>query len=62
MYGVKTKSTVSKINKIAREYRCMFDRVHIDFLGPVSGKMFFVLIDTHSKWPKVGEMSKMDTK
>ena len=25
-------------------------RLHLDFAGPVKGKMFLILIDTHSKW------------
>ena len=29
-------------------------RVHVDFAGPVSGKM---LMDAHSKWPEVYEMT-----
>lgn len=34
-----------------------WQRVHIDFAGPFQGKMFFVAIDAHSKWPEVYEMS-----
>ena len=30
-------------------------RVHVDFAGPSFGKMF--LMDTHSKWPEVYEMT-----
>ena len=33
-----------------------WQRVHIDFAGPPKGRMFFVLVDAHSKWPKVVEM------
>ena len=25
-------------------------RVHLDYAGPVGGKMFLVIIDAHSKW------------
>ena len=32
-------------------------RVHVDFAGPFLGKMFFILVDTHSKWPEVVMMS-----
>ena len=28
-------------------------RVHIDFAGPFKGKMFFIIVDAHSKWPEV---------
>ena len=24
---------------------------HVDFAGPVKGRMFMVVIDAHSKWP-----------
>lgn len=36
-----------------------WQRLHIDFAGPFLGKMllFFVLVDAHSKWPEVIEMS-----
>ena len=30
-----------------------WERVHIDFAGPVSGKMLLVLTDAHLKWPEV---------
>ena len=31
-------------------------RVHVDFAGPFQGKMYFVMVDAHSKWPEVFEM------
>ena len=30
--------------------------MHIDFAGPFKGRMFFLLIDAHSKWPEIHEM------
>ncbi|XP_046753055.1 uncharacterized protein K02A2.6-like [Diprion similis] len=33
-----------------------FERVHIDYLGPYQGKMYLLIIDSHSKWPEVLEM------
>ena len=33
-----------------------WQRVHIDFAGPLKGRMFSVLVDAHSKWPEVVEM------
>ena len=36
-------------------------RVHIDFAGPVEGKMFLVVVDAYSKWPEVMEMSSTTT-
>jgi hypothetical protein len=32
-------------------------RIHIDFAGPFLGKSFLVVVDAHSKWPEVFEMS-----
>ena len=29
----------------------------MDFAGPFLGKMYLVVVDSHSKWPKVFEMS-----
>ena len=28
-------------------------RIHVDYAGPVMGKMLLVVVDTHSKWPEV---------
>ena len=30
-----------------------WERIHVDFLGPFLGKMFFLVTDAHSKWPEV---------
>ena len=27
-----------------------WDRVHIDFCGPIDGVMFLIVVDAHSKW------------
>ena len=32
-------------------------RIHIDFAGPFLGKMFLIIVDAHSKWPEVVQMS-----
>ena len=32
-------------------------RIHVDFAGPFPGKMFFIVVDAHSKWPEVIVMS-----
>ena len=29
-----------------------WQRIHMDFAGPVMGKMLFVVVDAHSKWPE----------
>ena len=34
-----------------------WSRIHIDFAGPMLGKMFLVVIDAHSKWLEVIPMS-----
>lgn len=33
-----------------------WQRVHVDFAGPVNGKSYLVLIDAYSKWPEVAIM------
>ena len=33
-----------------------WERVHIDFAEPFLDRMFFVLVDAHSKWPEIVEM------
>ena len=35
-----------------------WQRFHLDFAGPFFGKMFFISVDAHSKWPEVIEMKK----
>ena len=35
---------------------CPWMRLHVDFAGPMDGKMFLVVIDSHSKWIKVFPM------
>ena len=34
-----------------------WERVHVDFLGPFLGKMIFVAVDAHSKWPEAQIMT-----
>lgn len=33
-----------------------WQRVHIDYAGPVEGKMLLIVVDAHSKWPEVVSM------
>ncbi|XP_060780909.1 uncharacterized protein K02A2.6-like [Neoarius graeffei] len=33
-----------------------WQRVHVDFVGPVEGQMLLVAVDAHSKWPEVAVM------
>ena len=34
-----------------------WERIHIDFAGPFMGRMFFIAVDAHSKWPEVHVMN-----
>ena len=34
-----------------------WQRIHVDFAGPVEKRMFMVVVDSHSKWPEVIEMT-----
>ncbi|XP_054711181.1 uncharacterized protein K02A2.6-like [Uloborus diversus] len=34
-----------------------WQRIHVDFFGPLYGKKYMVLIDAHSKWAEVAPMS-----
>ena len=38
-----------------------WQRIHVDFAGPFLGRMFVVIVDAHSKWPEVYEMSSTST-
>ena len=38
-----------------------WQRIHIDFAGPFLGTMFLIVIDTHSKWMEVINMSSTTT-
>ena len=34
-----------------------WQRLHMDFAEPFQGKMYFIIVDAHSKWPEVFEMT-----
>ena len=34
-----------------------WQRIHVNFAGPIIGSIFLVVVDAHSKWPEVYEMS-----
>jgi len=36
---------------------CPWTRLHIYFAGPMEGKMFLIIIDSHSKWIEVFPMT-----
>jgi len=33
-----------------------WQRIHIDFAGPMNGHSYLIVVDAHSKWPEVIEM------
>ena len=40
---------------------CPWMRIHVDFAGPFQGSMFFVIVDSHSKWLEVIPMTSTST-
>ncbi len=38
-----------------------WSRVHIDFAGPISGSMYFVVVDAYSKYPEVVKMNNISS-
>ena len=38
-----------------------WQRIHIDFASPMDGHMYFLVIDSHSKWPEIYEMTSTST-
>ena len=38
-----------------------WSRIHIDFAGPFNAKSHFIIVDAHSKWPDVFEMTSTTT-
>ena len=38
-----------------------WQRVHIDFAGPINGQSFLLVVDAFSKWPEVFPMQSTDT-
>ncbi|XP_044747447.1 uncharacterized protein K02A2.6-like [Coccinella septempunctata] len=39
----------------------VWERLHIDYLGPIAGKYYLIILDAHSKWPEVFETSSTNT-
>ncbi|XP_031349119.1 uncharacterized protein K02A2.6-like isoform X1 [Photinus pyralis] len=39
-----------------KQAKQVFERIHVDFFGPVRNKMFLVVLDACSRWPEVIEM------
>ena len=40
---------------------CAWERIHIDFAGPMEGMMFLIVVDAFSKWPEVVQMRTSTT-
>lgn len=56
----KYQSLKKVLTKWPRTYKC-FDRIHIDYTGPIVNKMFLVISDSFSKWPEIFKVKKADT-
>ncbi|XP_021347324.1 uncharacterized protein K02A2.6-like [Mizuhopecten yessoensis] len=54
--NVKHAPPAAQIHQWEWPYR-PWSRLHIDFAGPFLGSMFFVVVDTNSKWPEVVQMN-----
>lgn len=39
----------------------VFERIHLDYLGPFQGKMFLVVVDARSKWLECVEVANLST-
>ncbi|XP_059621313.1 uncharacterized protein K02A2.6-like [Phlebotomus argentipes] len=46
---------------IWEEEKEAFERVHVDYAGPVQGKYLLILVDAYSKWPEVKVCGNMST-
>ena len=53
--AIKSKPAVAPLHPWLWPSR-PWQRIHVDFAGPFKGKMFFIVVDGHSKWPEVIEM------
>ena len=38
-----------------------WQRIYVDYAGPFKGRMFLVVVNAHSKWPEVQEVSSATT-
>lgn len=38
-----------------------WSRLHVDFAGPLKGRVFLIVVDSHSKWLEVTQMSSMSS-
>ena len=59
---MQTQSNPRKVPIHPWEWPCKpWQRIHIDFAGPMLDKQFLVIVDAHSKWPEVFPMNKTTT-
>ena len=56
------KSPTKTINHHWEEPEKNFERIHIDYAGPMNGRKFFlVLVDAKSKWPEIRVINQAPT-
>ncbi|KAL7293237.1 hypothetical protein TKK_0013377 [Trichogramma kaykai] len=58
--AVATNPNKSVLMKYERCSKAL-ERVHCDFLGPLYGKTYFIIMDAYSKWPEVYYMNNITT-
>ena len=51
--------TVRNSQSVAPLYPWLW--IHVDFAGPINGKIFLLVVDAHSKWPEIIEMPSTTT-
>lgn len=55
---LSVRQSPNKCNLHVWEYpKNVWERVHVDFLGPINNKLYLVIVDAHSKWLEVEEVS-----
>ena len=50
IFGADSSPTVLHLWEWSRQ---PWSRIHVDYAGPLYGKMFLIIIDVHSKWMEV---------
>lgn len=51
------KASLIKFN----EGKPVFNRIHINYLGPFNGKTYLIITYSFSKWPEVYEIARVDS-
>lgn len=57
---MRTNPPGSKIIKWT-ETSFPYERIHVDFLGPINNKNFLIITDAYTKWPEIFEMKSIDS-